>query len=195
MRATIHGAEVVQLARRWLGLTWLLLATGLLHGAAVGGGVKMQAERHFGFRVMVEGEPLEAVFTRFEVLPQWDAARRPHGFRVEVDLRGAESGVVDVDTEMHGAEWFDTQRHPLAHFRTTDVDAGTDGSYLMRGELTLKGVTRRLSIPFEWQIEPTRLRMSGAIELDRRWFGVGPEDVSSVAAEVRVSFELAWTLP
>ena len=192
MPSIIREADAVRLAvlRRY-GF-WFLLAAGLLYGAAAM--AEMQAERRVGFRVMVEGEPLEAVFGRVEVQPAWDAARRPRGFRVEVDLREAESGVADVDAEMRGAEWFDTQRHPLAHFRTTAVDTGTDGTYLMHGELTLKGIGRRLSIPFDWDVDRARIRMSGEFELDRRWFGIGPPDVSSVAAEVEVSFELSWPL-
>ena len=195
MHSTTREARPVSAAVRWRHLVPLLLTAGLLYGTAVAGTAELQADRRFGFRVMVEGEPLEAVFSRFEVKPQWDARRRPLGFRVEVDLRRAESGVVDVDTEMRGAEWFDTERHPLAHFHTSGVDAGANGTYLMHGGLTLKGVTRRLSIPFDWEAGPTAVRMSGEITLDRRWFGVGPEDVSSVAAEVLVSFELAWGLP
>ena len=175
--------------------SWLLLTAGLLYGVAVAGAVEMQADRRFGFRVMVEGEPLEAVFARFDVQPRWDAGHRPRGFLVEVDLREAESGVADIDSEMRAAEWFDTRRYPLARFRTFGVDAVPDDTYLMHGELTLKGVTRRLSIPFDWQADRSRVRMSGEIALDRRWFGVGPEDVTSVAAEVLVSFELGWVLP
>ena len=177
------------------GVTRLLLCACLLCGGAIAGVAEMQADSRLGFRVIVEGEPLDAVFRYFEVQPQWDAGRRPSGFRVAVDLRGAESGVDDVDVEMRGAEWFDVQRHPLAQFRTVTIDTSADGNYLMHGELTLKGVTRNLAIPFQWDVDQTRIGMSGEVELDRRWFGVGPDDVSSVAAEVLVSFKLSWSLP
>ncbi len=194
MRSTTREAEMQRMVGERRCVAWLLLTASLLCGTAVAGAADMRADGRLGFRVMVEGEPLEAVFQDFEVEPQWDAARRPRGFRVEVDLRGAESGVVDVDTEMRGAEWFDVQRHPLANFRTVAVDAAADGNYLMHGELVLKGISRSLAIPFKWSIDQTRIRMSGEVALDRRWFGVGPEDVSSVAAEVLVSFELTWSL-
>ena len=156
---------------------------------------QLQADSRLGFRAMVEGAPLEASFERFEVRPRWDSRYRPRGFRVEVDLREVASGDPDVDSAMRGAEWFDTQHQPLAHFSSSRIDgAGRDG-YLMHGELTVKGVSRALGIPFDWHVDSKGVRMKGEVVLDRRWFGVGPQDVSSVAAEVRVSFELQWSLP
>lgn len=165
----------------------------LAASAAVTGGQWGPGEGRFGFRAVVEGEEFEAVFRQFEAKPHLDRARIPLGFEVEVDLRNISSGNADRDAEMVTAEWFDVGRFPVARFRADDVEAVAEGAYVSHGELNLKGVTRPVDVPFSWRITPQGAQMTGEVTLDRRWFGVGPGDDSSVAATVKVFFVLAWS--
>jgi polyisoprenoid-binding protein YceI len=107
-------------------------------------------------------------------------------------MTAIDSGNADRDAEMRLTEWFDTAAHPVASFRTQEVRPGPQGGYVARGELRIKGIRRPIAVPFSWQSGPQGLRMTGEVTLDRRWFGVGPGDDISVAAEVVVFFDLAW---
>jgi polyisoprenoid-binding protein YceI len=160
------------------------------------GGQAQQAGRMteggFGFRASVEGEPFEAHFGDFSVVPQLSPERQPTGFAVEVVMTAIDSGNADRDAEMRLTEWFDTAAHPVASFRTQEVRPAPQGGYVARGELRIKGIRRPIAVPFSWQSGPQGLRMTGEVTLDRRWFGVGPGDDISVAAEVVVFFDLAW---
>ncbi len=147
---------------------------------------------HFGFRATVEGEEFEARFADFEVVPRLGANRLPTGFSVAVTLAGTDSGNADRDAEMQLAEWFDSGVHPLATFEAREVAARPGGGFAASGALTIKGVSRPLTVPFDWRADARGLALRGAVELDRRWFGVGPEDDSSVAAPVTVFFDLMW---
>jgi len=170
----------------------LLLCLCLISGWVQSLGWSLQPQSRFGFRALVEGEPFTAEFRRFEVSPVTDRAGMPTGFDVTVQLGGIDSGDRDRDREMAAREWFDTAVHPLAYFRSTAVKRIADGHFVVAGELSIKGVARRIEIPFDWQSGDSSAAMHGEIDLDRRWFDVGPLDDSSVDATVSVFFNLGW---
>lgn len=172
-------------------LTIAFLMLSLSLGAQAAQAVRM-TEGSFGFRATVEGEQFEARFGDFLVLAQLGPGRLPTGFTVEIAMAAIDSGNADRDAEMQLSEWFDTAAHPVARFQAQAVEKDLEGGYVAKGELQIKGVRRALAVPFAWHTDPHRLRLSGQVRLDRRWFGVGPEDDSSVAAEVTVFFQLAW---
>ncbi|MCG6966476.1 MAG: YceI family protein [Chromatiaceae bacterium] len=187
MRSIIHVADAMA-----AGLRHCVLILWAACAAAYAADPTLTAGSRFGFRAVVEGEAFEATFGRFAVTPSLGAQRRPLGFDVEVDLHAIDSGNADRDAEMATSAWFDVARYPSARFRATRVEAVPAGGYLAHGDLSLKGVTRPVTVAFTWQPGPRQIEMRGQVELDRRWFGVGADEDSSVAAGVTVFFDLAW---
>lgn len=172
-------------------MPWVLSL--ILHWAAAAASPAPHPDSRFGFSGTIEGEPFDAVFDRYQVNPTLDQAARPRGFVVDVDMAAIDGGNADLNAEMATAPWFDPAAFPLARFEGREVERLADGRYLLHGDLQLKGVRRALAIPFDWAAVGQGARMRGAVLLDRRHFGVGPDDVSSVAAEVRVWFDLRWS--
>ena len=170
----------------------LTLCLCLLSGWVQSLGWSLQPQSRFGFRAVVEGEPFTAEFRRFEVSPVIDRAGMPTGFDVTVHLGGIDSGNADRDREMATREWFDAAAYPLARFRSTAVERQPDGQLVAAGELIIKGNGRPIEIPFDWRSGDSGAVMHGQIDLDRRWFDVGPPDDSSVDATVSVFFSLGW---
>src|SRR4051794_3577491 len=77
-----------------------------------------------------------------------------------------------------GGEFFDADSHPEVSFRSTDLDLADDGSATVRGELTIKGITREIvatgswTPPAEnpWGMQVAALEISA--ELDRTEYGM-----------------------
>lgn len=91
---------------------------------------------------------------------------------VTIQTASASTGVTAHDGALPGAEWFDAAAHPTATFRTTGIRA-RDGGYEARGDLTIKGETRSVDLPFRLTIDGDRAAMTGSLTIDRRDFGVG----------------------
>ncbi|SRR4051794_35889436 len=77
-----------------------------------------------------------------------------------------------------GEDFFDAERHPEVSFRSTDVDLADDGTATVRGELTIKGITREVVATGTWT-PPAETPMGtyvAAIELstdlDRTQYGM-----------------------
>lgn len=67
------------------------------------------------------------------------------GVRVEGSVRVESLGIKQPDFRAHvvqGADFFDASNHPELSFRSTNVVLNSDGTALVEGELTIKGITK-----------------------------------------------------
>jgi len=80
--------------------------------------------------------------------------RDPSRSRVDVsiDVRGIDSRDAKRDEHLRSDDFFDVEHHPTVTFRSTRVEApqGPSGDLRVTGDLTIRGVTR----PVTLQVEP-----------------------------------------
>ena len=116
--------------------------------------------------------------------------------KVDIDLASAVSGDAQRDESMRGEDWFDTSRHAKATFSSTRFEKVGADRYVAHGQLSLRGVTKPVRLPFTLKIEGDRARVSGVTSLDRTAFGVGQGEWTStdqIPAQVKVSIALTAT--
>ena len=68
---------------------------------------------------------------------------------VEVDLASVVTGSADRDGHLKSPDFFDVENHPTMTFESTAVIEKGDG-YQMVGDLTVRGVTRPLTLDVEY---------------------------------------------
>lgn len=67
---------------------------------------------------------------------------------VEVQLPSIETGSPQRDEHLRSPDFFSTDENPVMTFRSTSV--APDGeNWVLHGDLTLKGVTKQIALPFE----------------------------------------------
>ena len=95
-----------------------------------------------------------------------------------IDLAAVESGDPKRDEHLRSADFFDTEAHQYATFRSTHVDDHHDGEFTLYGDLTIKGVTRPVELKGEYlgtQASPwgdTRVGFSAETEVSRKDWGL-----------------------
>ncbi|MER3547398.1 MAG: polyisoprenoid-binding protein [Rhodanobacteraceae bacterium] len=67
---------------------------------------------------------------------------------VDVDANSVDLGDKDWDDAVTGKRFLDAKEYPLVHFESTSVEKNDAQHGRLHGNLTLRGVTRELSIPF-----------------------------------------------
>ncbi len=107
---------------------------------------------------------------------------------VTLDTGSAITGIAAHDGALPGPEWFDASAHPVATFRSTRFRA-RDGGYEVDGDLTIKGETRSIDMPFRLTIEGDRAAATGTIEIDRRDFGIGEGSGDDLISR---DIEISW---
>ena len=91
------------------------------------------------------------------------------------------TGSVDMhntehDQLMKSPEFFDVERFPTLHFTSAGAEVKPDGTLAMTGDMTIRGVTRRMTIPVKVRQSPAA-EGSGALfettfPIDRTEFGL-----------------------
>ena len=57
------------------------------------------------------------------------------------------------DEHIKGADFFDVAKHPKIIFESSEIvkdTVGTEYNYIAKGKLTIKGITKETSIPFNY---------------------------------------------
>jgi len=112
----------------------------------------------------------------------------PHGTSVEVtiDAGGLWSGEPERDAHLRSADFLDVQNHPEIIFRGSGVELDGADEGKLRGELTIRGVTRPVSLDVrylgQWETPwweagvdkgpKTRAGFLATARIDRKDFGV-----------------------
>jgi polyisoprenoid-binding protein YceI len=94
-----------------------------------------------------------------------------------IQLASVDTRHADRDAHLRSPEIFDVERYPSMSFVTTGVRSG-GGTYLLEGELTIKDVTRPVTLELEYNgsgTDPwggTRAGFTATTQLSRKDFGI-----------------------
>jgi polyisoprenoid-binding protein YceI len=155
------------------------------------------AKSRLAFSVMWSGEPLKGAFKTWKADIDFDPADLAHSHVVATIETGSEaSDAPDSDGDIKGAVGLAADKFPAARFETMSFHALPDGSYVAAARLTIRGITRPVTLPFKLDIQGNRAHMTGQATIIRTDFGVGQGEWAAdrpVAHEVRVTVDLVAT--
>lgn len=103
----------------------------------------------------------------------------PSASSLEVTVQAAsiDTRSADRDAHVRGADFFDVEQYPTITFRATDFAVHGD-TVDVTGDLTIKDVTRSVTIPFEFNGAATdpfgheRIGFEGKVDVSRADFGL-----------------------
>ncbi|MEU0667737.1 YceI family protein [Streptomyces lavendulocolor] len=94
---------------------------------------------------------VRGAFTEYEGTLELDGTDpAASGASIDVTIASVDTGSADRDAHLRSADFFDAEQFPLMTFRSTGAEAlgGTD--YRITGDLTIKDVTKPISIDLEF---------------------------------------------
>ena len=151
-------------------------------------------ESALSFSIVFEGSQATGNFRHFAVHSDFDPNEIEGSWlQVEVDTRSASMDSEEIDAGMAAPEWFDSQQFPQAVFASAKIQRSGPDDFVAEGDLSIKGVSRRVSVPFRWSLEGEHSVISGRVALSRLDFGIGSgewQDESVIANEVEVEYRV-----
>ena len=146
-------------------------------------------------------------FNEFEGTGYFDA-EDPSRSHLQLTIKAASIDTRNADRDAHlrGNDFFDMQAYPEITFTSTAVEHVDGDSYRVTGDLTIKGVTRPVTVDFEYTgtaIDPwgnRRLGFEGRTTVNRKDWGVTWNAALEaggvlVSEKVTLEFEVAAVRP
>jgi polyisoprenoid-binding protein YceI len=116
-------------------------------------------------------------------------------------MTSIDTGVAGRDKHLRTADFFEVEKYPEMTFQSKKVEKKGKG-WLVTGDLTMKGVTKSVAIPFEiagWlpasERSGMKMGIAGETVINRRDFGVNygtnmPSGVAVLSDEVKVVLQI-----
>lgn len=151
---------------------------------------------HIKFTAKQEGKPFTGEFTVFSADINFDSENlASSSVTVTIPIKQAEAGNNDRNATLLGKAWFSAKKFPEAVFQSSNITLIEEGSYLAKGELSLKGVSKPLDLPFTLSISDEAV-MTSQITLDRTTWNVGEDPWNTdewVSKEVVLDIQVTAT--
>lgn len=156
-----------------------------------------QTKSKLGFTVSWGGQPFAGVFRSWTADIDFDPADLAHSHAtVNVNVGSEASDDSETDASVKGAEGFAVSQFPTAVFKANTFSHGAGNNYTAQGTLSLKGISRPVTLPFTLTLSGNTAHVVGKAQVMRTDFHVGTgewERPDPVAHEVTVTVDLMAT--
>jgi polyisoprenoid-binding protein YceI len=161
--------------------------------AAVAGYTSDPQQSKLEFVGVQAGAEFKGVFHKFTAAVDFAPdALASSKIDVQIDMSSVDSLDKDRDTTIRGKDIFDVAHNPTAHYVTKTISK-TAAGYAAVGSLTLRGVTKDVTIEFQFVPAASAAKLTGSAKLNRLDFGVGQGDWKStetIGDAVKINFSL-----
>lgn len=164
----------------------LSLAFALLAGPALAESWAVNKdESTLGFVGTQQGKEFTGGFSDFDATIAFDPADPAAGSAdVVIRTESFSSGSKQRDEAAVGKEWFNVKKFETARFQASGFRAVGENSYEADGKLTIRDVTKDVTLPFTLTIDGDTAKAQGELTVDRQDYGLGTEDFWLVEAQV-----------
>ena len=122
---------------------------------------------------------VRGVFDEVEGTASGDGAN-PESAQIDVTIQAASisTGNADRDNHVRSADFLDVEQFPTLTFKSTKVEVEDEDTLNVTGDLTIKGQTQQVTIPFDFNgqaVDPfgnTRIGFEGKTQIKRKDFGL-----------------------
>lgn len=143
-------------------------------------------------------------FTDFTGTASSEAGLENARISVEIQTDSLDTRNADRDGHVKSADFFDVDQFPTIAFTSTEVEGKGDDQLVVTGDLTIKDVTKSVSIVFDFDGEVTdpwgnsRVGFEGSTEINRTDFGLTwnaplKSDGVLVSEKIKLNFDISAT--
>lgn len=138
-------------------------------------------QSHLDFTAVEDGKPFSGSFKKFQISSDFDPDH-PETSRIQatIDITSVNAGDAERNSYLPQSDWFDIPKFPEATFVTTSIQSvssdnkkNTAHSYLAKGTLTLKGITKPVDLTFVLTPDGDHFKIDGKASLIRTDYNVG----------------------
>jgi len=169
-------------------------AAAIVAGSSVFGALADKTASRIRFTAMQQDVAVDGEFRQFSADVDFDPAR-PGAGRVNlvIDVASVATGNGEADAMLRGKDFFDAAHYPQATFVARAISPAGPGHFQASGQLTLKGRSRDIVVPFAAAGDQGGLRIDGTVPVSRLAYRIGEgewADTGTLADLVPIRFSL-----
>ncbi len=131
------------------------------------------------FKIKNAGLTVEGSFSNLEAEIKFDQLKPEEGIiKASVDTKSINTRNDMRDGHLKKPEYFDAEKFPKITLQSTKIARTGPITYNGTFNLTMKGVTKEIIIPFTFMKIPEKTEFKGSFTINRRDFGVGGNSIS-----------------
>lgn len=130
--------------------------------------------KNFGINT---GGDLSEVSGKIHFLPENPSESH---FNTTVSVSSIDTDNSMRDNNLKGDEYFDAAKYPKISIVSTKIEKTNktgEGYFYFTGNLTIKGITKAVSFPFQAKAQNNGYLFTGNFQIDRTEFGVGEKNI------------------
>lgn len=109
-----------------------------------------------------------------------------------VNSASINTGIELRNKHLKKEEYFDVEKYPTISMKSTSFEKQSDGTYKGHFQLTIKGVTKEVIVPFTYTVTGNNAVFKGSFKIIREDYGVGGNSLT-MADEVTINLQLTTT--
>lgn len=146
------------------------------------------------FEAEQSGEKFTGSFTTFTAAIDFDEAAPEKGkITATIDMASATTDDKDRRDTLPTNDWFAVKQFPTATFTSTSIRKTGDRQFEAKGPLTIKGISKEISLPFTLATTGKSTIATGGVSLNRNDYSIGQGEWKTdnyIKFPVRVQFEI-----
>lgn len=143
------------------------------------------------FAITFDSEDASGVFTSFSGTLQFDPKNlKDSKFDVKIPVESIDTDNGLKNRHAKGEKWFDAEKFPFITYRSNLVQKTATG-YMVKGTLTIKDVSRPVTIPFKFTPNGNAGTFDGFFTVNRMDYKIGKE--GEVGDDIRIKIKVPVT--
>jgi polyisoprenoid-binding protein YceI len=118
--------------------------------------------------------------------------------KAELDTQGpSPDDITKMQHKMLSEKVFDAEKYPEIVFTTASVEPQAAGKWILRGLLTIRGISQPVTVPVTLARQQEAFNVTGRFRIKQTAYGIKPESIAGVvevADEVDIQFDI-WGRP
>ena len=155
----------------------------------------VEESSRLGFVATQGGATVEGVFEKFEAEIAFATGGLANSnVSVEIEIASVNSKSKNRDAAIISPGLFDVSKWPTASFEKTSFRRLEDGRFEADATLTMRDVTKPVTLPFKFEIKNDRAHVKGEMTVERLDYGIGQgpwKDTSVVGNTVKIFIDLS----
>ena len=145
------------------------------------------------FKIKNAGLTVDGSFTGLEADIKFNPIKPEEAtIKASVNTKSVNTGNNMRDEHIRKPEYFDADKFPKITLQSTKIEKTGPITYKGTFNLTMKGVTKEVVIPFNFLKIPEKTEFKGSFTINRRDYGVGGSSIS-MADNVNLTLDIIVT--